>query len=82
MSTPRKRYALCLVAQVLLFFGAIGSASANNANEPAGTHFPADTAALYERASQVAPPAGTDVILLEDEEVFVIDAEGRVVRTR
>jgi len=60
----------------------IGPAFGANGNEPEGTHFSADAAALYQRASQVNPPAGADLLVFEDEQTLVFDSEGRVVCTR
>lgn len=82
MAFSSKRSSLCFVVVVLLICTVLGSASAAHANEPEGTHFSADAAALYQHASQVTPPAGADFIVLEDEEVVVFDAEGKAVRTR
>ncbi|HET6177514.1 MAG TPA: DUF3857 domain-containing protein [Candidatus Sulfotelmatobacter sp.] len=45
-------------------------------------HFSEDAAALYRTASQIQPPAGADVLVLEDQESVVFDAEGKAVRSR
>jgi transglutaminase-like putative cysteine protease len=37
---------------------------------------------LYQRASQVTPPAGADVLFLEDDETVVFDSEGRAIHSR
>jgi tetratricopeptide (TPR) repeat protein len=50
--------------------------------DPSETRFSPDTAALYQRVSQVTPPAGADVLFVDDEETVVFDGEGRAVRTR
>ncbi len=55
---------------------------AANRNEPEETHFSPDAAALYQRASQVTPTAGANVLFVEDEETVVFDKEGRGVRSR
>ena len=50
-------------------------------DHPEAAHFSADPAALYHTASQVTPPADADVLVLEDEDTFVFDAEGRAIHT-
>jgi Flp pilus assembly protein TadD len=50
--------------QLLLLVAACAPAFAASNNEP--PHFAPDAAALYQRASQVTPAAGADVLFLED----------------
>ena len=61
---------------------AAAAAFAANPNLAEAPHFATDTAALYGRASQVEAPKGADVIIVEDEESFVFDAEGGMVHSR
>jgi transglutaminase-like putative cysteine protease/tetratricopeptide (TPR) repeat protein len=44
--------------------------------------FSDDTAALYNAASSVTTPAGTEVSVLDEEETYIFDADGKAVRTR
>jgi Flp pilus assembly protein TadD/transglutaminase-like putative cysteine protease len=46
-----------------------------------GSHFSIDAKALYSSASETKPPDGTDVLVLDSEEMFVFDASGRSVHT-
>jgi len=45
------------------------------------THFSDDTAALYKAASDVTPPAGSDVLVLDEEASYVFDTDGKSVHT-
>ncbi len=81
MAYPCKLSALGFAVEALLLCTALVSPFAARAGEPEQTHFSADAAGLYQRASQVAPPAGADVIFLDDEETVVFDTEGRTVRS-
>ena len=77
-----KSSALVFAVEAFLLLTALVSAFAATGNERGETHFLADVAALYQRASQVTPPAGADVLFLDDEEILVFDTEGRAVRSR
>jgi len=44
-------------------------------------HFSMDPKALYAAASQSTPPEGTDVVVLEDDDDFIFDANGGSVHT-
>jgi len=44
-------------------------------------HFSMEPKALYAAASESVPPAGSDVTLLDNEESYVFDADGRSVHT-
>ena len=68
-----------LVQAIFLCFCIAASRSASGGQT---AHFSPDAAALYRRAAQVTPPPGADVVVLEDEESFVFDAEGRSSRSR
>ncbi len=82
LSCPGGRSALSFVVKVLLLSTLFVSALAAIGTTPEEAHFPADAVAFYERVSRVAAPAGADAIILNDEETFVFDAQGRVVRSR
>jgi hypothetical protein len=82
LSYPSERFAVSFAAKALLLFAALVSPFAARAAEPEQTHFAADAAGVYQSASQVTPPAGADVVFVDDEETVVFDTEGRAVRTR
>ena len=82
MFFPYKWLALSLAVKVLLLCTALVSPFAASGSEPEETHFSPDTAALYQRVSQVAPAAGADVLFLDDEETVVFDTAGRAVHSR
>ncbi len=82
MPNPSKRSALGFAIKALLVYVVLSPAFATGGTEPEGTRFSPDAAALYQRVSQVASPAGADVLFLDDEETLVFDAEGRAVRSR
>src|SRR5580700_1925552 len=58
------------------------SSGADDANRWTLPHFDAEGVALYKAASAPTPKAGTNVIVLDDEESYVFDAEGKAVRTQ
>ena len=70
--------ALTAILCCLTLTGAASNASAQSELR----HFAPDAAALYQQASQVAPPANSDVLVLENEQNIVFDAEGKFARTR
>jgi hypothetical protein len=43
--------------------------------------FSAEGTTLYKAASSVTPKAGTDVIVLDEEENYVFDEDGKAIRT-
>ena len=43
--------------------------------------FSDDTAALYKAASDVTPPPGSDILVLDNEASYVFDADGKSVRS-
>ena len=69
------------MAQALLLATAIGAAHAAEANETEQPHFSTDAVALYQRVSQLTPPAASDVFFIDFEETLVFDADGRVNRS-
>jgi tetratricopeptide (TPR) repeat protein len=44
-------------------------------------HFSDDTSALYKAASAIVPAAGTDALILDHDESYVFDAQGRITHT-
>jgi transglutaminase-like putative cysteine protease/tetratricopeptide (TPR) repeat protein len=58
------------------------SASTAKAQSWSIARFADDPTALYEAALSVSPPAGTGVVVLDDEEGYVFDAQGSTVDTR
>lgn len=82
MSYLGKRFLLSLAVQFLLLL-VITRLGFSAEDLPADkTHFSADVVGLYQLASQVTPPSGADVIILENEEHISFDSEGRAVRSR
>ncbi|HUK87836.1 MAG TPA: DUF3857 domain-containing protein, partial [Terriglobales bacterium] len=49
---------------------------------PGSAHFTADPATLYQSATAKPAPAGADVVVLEDQDSYVFDAQGRKVHTQ
>lgn len=82
MSCLYKHVAPGLAVGLLLLCKPLSLALAARGNDPEEIHFAPDAAALYQRVSQVAIPAGTDVLFVDDEEKVVFDTEGRAVRSR
>ncbi|HXM96890.1 MAG TPA: DUF3857 domain-containing protein [Candidatus Dormibacteraeota bacterium] len=75
---PCRAFAVLGVWLFVLPSGSIGSDSARAWDLP---RFSAGVTALYKAASSVNPKAGTDVVVLDEEETYVFDADGRVVWT-
>ena len=73
-----RRLCLLICASWLLAHASPLVAQSGNAGAP---HFSQDAKALYATASAAAAPDGTDIVVLEDEETVVFDAEGRGVHT-
>jgi len=70
-----------VVLSVWLFVfppGAIGSDNVRAWDIP---RFSAEGTTLYKAASSVNPKAGTDVIVLDEEENYAFDADGKAIRT-
>jgi len=82
LSLPYKCPARIFVFAAVLLFATFASAFAAAAIEPEFAPFSPDAAALYRRVSQIAPPPGVDVLLLEYQVTMVFDAEGKAVRSR
>jgi len=80
VSDPSFRLLRTTLQSVFLTLAA--AASAANSNPPETPHFSSDAAVLYQSASQVTPPASADVLILEDQDTFVFDAEGRAVHSQ
>jgi transglutaminase-like putative cysteine protease/tetratricopeptide (TPR) repeat protein len=58
---------------------AVVSATSIRAQQP--PHFSTDTKAFYQKSSQATPPSGSDVLVLEDDDTFVFDADGKLHRS-
>jgi transglutaminase-like putative cysteine protease/tetratricopeptide (TPR) repeat protein len=54
------------------------TASSTQADTP---HFSTDPAALYQTASQITPPAGADILNVEDQETITFDDEGKAIHS-
>lgn len=65
--------ALCFVAGIIPKFAC--------GQEWSLPRFPTDSKALYSAASAVTPPAGTGVIILDNEVTYVFDAQGTATYT-
>ena len=72
----RRFLALVFVVLIIAFCSARGDT--HKWNIP---HFSDDTAALYKAASDVAPPPGSEILVLDDESSYVFDADGKSVHT-
>ena len=78
MSSPMFRRLYFLILVSFLLTNASLAADQTGDNAP---HFSQDAKALYATASAVAAPDGTDIVVLEDQETIIFDAEGRGVHT-
>jgi transglutaminase-like putative cysteine protease len=76
------RPALRRALRVVFVIPAFCAAFASSSGQPQAVHFSPDAAALYQSVSQITPPADADVLVLEDEDTFVFDAEGRAIHTQ
>ena len=76
------RPALHHALRVVFVIAAFSAALASSGGQSQAVHFSPDAAALYYSVSQIAPPADADVLVLEDEDTFVFDAEGRAVHSQ
>jgi transglutaminase-like putative cysteine protease/Flp pilus assembly protein TadD len=76
------RPALHHALRVVFVITAFSAAFASSGGQPQAVHFSPDAAALYQSVSQITPPADADVQVLEDEDTFVFDAEGRAIHTQ
>ena len=81
MSCSANRFAIILAVATLPLFNTSAASFAARRDDPTENHF-SDAAALYQRVSQVNPPAGADVLFIEDEETLVFAADGRLTRSR
>jgi len=83
VSNPRKALTLRLAVGFTFTALLLGRLSAGTQpTAPASAHFSADPAALYQSAMATPAPAGADVVVLEDEDTYVFDAQGRRVHTQ
>ena len=70
-----------VVLSVWLFVLPSGSIGSDNARGWDIPRFSAEGMTLYKAASSVTPKAGTDVVVLDEEENYVFDADGKAIRT-
>jgi len=73
-------YRCALVSIWLAILGA-KSVAADSAGNWNISHFTADGATLNRAASAVNSKSGTDVIVLDEEDTYVFDAEGKALHT-
>lgn len=72
---------VCVLAMVgVLFFAVVGSA-ADDGEIWSKTRFTVDGAALNKAASGASVKQGTDVVVLDEEDSYVFEADGKAVRT-
>jgi hypothetical protein len=70
-----------VVLCVWLFVLPSESISSDNTRAWDIPRFSAEGRTLYKAASSVTPKAGTDVVVLDEEENYVFDADGKAIRT-
>jgi hypothetical protein len=70
-----------VVLSVWLFVLPSRSIGSDNARVWDIPRFSAEGTTLYKAASSVTPKAGTDVIVLDEEESYVFDEDGKAIRT-
>ncbi len=71
-----------LFAVLLLICGGIYCLAGDSAQPWNFKHFSDDAAGLYAAAASVPNPPGADILVVDDEEQYVFDAEGKSVVTR
>jgi hypothetical protein len=71
-----------VVLSVWLFVLPSESISSDNTRAWDIPRFSAEGRTLYKAASSVTPKAGTDVVVLDEEENYVFDADGKAIRTQ
>src|SRR5271157_2556006 len=73
----------CFFVGFFSLFATVASCSPADApQEWSIPRFSDDAAALYKAASDVPSPLGSDVIVLDEEDTYVFDVDGRAVHTR
>src|SRR6267378_2873163 len=70
-----------IVLSVWLFVLPSESISSDNTRTWDIPRFSAEGRTLYKAASSVTPKAGTDVVVLDEEENYVFDVDGKAIRT-
>ena len=74
---------LASVAITALVFRIVaGCTLLSAADQPLTTRFSTDVSPLYQSVSQITPPAGADVLFIEDQEEYVFDEAGKAVHTQ
>ena len=71
----------CLLASSLVYLLSASTLAADDQPTWSLPRFTPDAAALYKAASSIAQKPGTDVVVLDDEERYSFDADGKSVRT-
>lgn len=83
MHIPNKSHLLRWAIGLALAGASAGLLVAGNEpGAPGSGHFTANPAALYQSATAKPAPAGADVLVLEDDDTYIFDAEGRTVHTQ
>ncbi len=83
-SSCRRPHPQCLwlIVGLAILPGMVGvRALAQRAQPWEGAHFSGDPKAIYEAASAIRVPASTDVVVVEEEEQYSFDSEGRETHT-
>jgi len=78
----RTRLSTPIIVAASLIFVNVVAAQTSSGGQGTAAHFSDDVAGLYKRVSQVSPPNGADVLLLENEEALTFDGQGKATRTR
>jgi hypothetical protein len=78
LKLPCRAFVLLSVWLFAFLPGSIGSDDVRAWDIP---RFSAEGTTLYKAASSVNPKAGTEVVVLDEEENYVFDADGKAIRT-
>ena len=81
MTSPQVRHLRRFSLVLGSLYMTIAAAFAARCTQAQVTHFSAEAAALYQRASQSTPPVSADVVVLEDEEIYTFDTVGTARRS-
>lgn len=68
-------------AIAILFFLTSVRLAAQNAEPWAGPHFSGDAKAIYDAASAITTPLGTDALVLDEQEHYSFDSDGKQIYT-
>jgi Domain of Unknown Function with PDB structure (DUF3857)/Transglutaminase-like superfamily len=79
---PRTNSAITIFVITLFFLTTASLQAVAQSKEPwSGAHFAGDAKAIYDAAAEVMAPIGTDALVLEEQEHYSFDSEGRQVFT-